>query len=154
MGVSGVGKSTVGKALAKALDVRFIEGDDYHPLANIDKMRSGHPLTDEDRSGWLDALVLELARSHEGAVLACSALKQSYRDRLYGDRSQAIIFVYLDAPKESIASRLARRKGHFMPPSLLDSQFEALEPPEDAIRIDARWNIKRIVQTVQMELEA
>jgi len=148
MGVSGAGKSTVGKALAQALNACFIEGDAFHPKANIDKMKSGQALTDIDRAEWLGNLANELAMTATNAVLACSALKQAYRDRLCKDLCQPISFVYLEAQIGTIAQRIMRREAHFMPISLLDSQFDALEPPEDAIRIDANLPILSIVSMV------
>jgi gluconokinase len=138
MGVSGCGKSTVAGLLAGCLGWDFEEGDDLHPPANIEKMAAGRPLDDEDRWPWL-AKVDEWIVEHTGAgrpgIITCSALKKSYRDVLRGEH---VVFVYLAGTREQIARRLAARHGHFMPESLLDSQFEALEPPtpdENAITI-------------------
>jgi gluconokinase len=129
MGVSGCGKSTVAGLLAGRLGWDFEEGDDLHPQANLDKMASGQPLDDGDRWPWL-ARVAGWIREHTDAGRAgnitCSALKKSYRDVLRGDH---VVFVYLAGTREQIARRLAARHGHYMPASLLDSQFEALEPP-------------------------
>lgn len=139
MGVSGSGKTTVGKALAGRLGWAFLDADDFHPEANVAKMSRGEPLTDEDRRPWLDAVRerLELAGDRrEQVVLACSALKHSYRDYLRQTEPPQVRFVYLEGSEELIRQRLAKRQGHFMPPGLLHSQFEALEPPADAIRID------------------
>jgi len=127
MGVSGSGKSTVGRLLAGVLGRRFIEGDALHPPANIEKMSSGVPLTDADRAPWLAAIAAELARGGP-AVLACSALKRAYRDRLPGVR-----WFYLRVPRDVLAQRLAGRRGHFFPPALLDSQLVELEPPEESL---------------------
>ena len=139
MGVSGGGKSTVAGLLAGRLGWDLAEGDDMHPAANIAKMAAGHPLTDDDRWPWL-ARVADWIREHTAAhrpgVVTCSALKRSYRDVLRGD---AVVFVYLAGSRELIARRLATRHEHFMPSTLLDSQFGALEPPgpdEHAITID------------------
>jgi gluconokinase len=139
MGVSGSGKSTVGALLAGRLNWDFEEGDDLHPAANLEKMAAGHPLDDDDRWPWL-ARVAEWIVVHADAgrpgVITCSALKKRYRDVLRGER---IVFVYLAGTREQIAARLAARHDHFMPTSLLDSQFEALEPPtpeENSISID------------------
>lgn len=138
MGVSGVGKTTIGQALASSLDATFAEGDSYHPRENVEKMRGGQPLSDEDRWPWLDRLRTEIEgwlRGDRPVVLACSALKASYRNRLspsHGD----VTFVYLEADRELIAIRLATRTGHYMPASLLASQLDTLEPPEDAITVD------------------
>lgn len=132
MGVSGAGKSTIGRALAEALGCRFIEGDDYHPPANVERMRAGIPLTDADRGPWLDVLAGEIAAckaNGEDLVLSCSALKRRYRDRLRAADPQ-LRFVHPHGSPEAIGRRMADREGHFMPPALLDSQFAALEPPD------------------------
>lgn len=129
MGVSGCGKTSLGARLADALDCPFVEGDAFHPPANVEKMRRGVPLTDADRMPWLDALAVELAGCGS-AVVACSALKRAYRDRLRGGAPD-LVFVHLTAPRAVIAGRLAGRRGHYMPAHLLDSQLEDLEPPED-----------------------
>lgn len=133
MGVSGCGKSTVGQALADANSVPFIEGDQYHPPANVAKMSAGIPLTDEDRADWLLALQAQIraARSRgEGLVISCSALKRRYRNLLrQGD--PLLRFAHLSGAKELIAARMQERVGHYMPTSLLDSQFRDLEPLQD-----------------------
>jgi gluconokinase len=128
MGVAGCGKSEVGQRVAAALRLPLIEGDTFHPPANIDKMRNGIALTDEDRAGWLDALARELASHPQGAVLTCSALKKSYRDRLRA-ATPRLKFAHLALPIEEAQRRVAARPGHFMPPSLVVSQFAALEDP-------------------------
>jgi gluconokinase len=128
MGVSGAGKSAVGERLAKALRLPLIEGDQFHPPANIEKMRQGLPLDDADRAGWLDRLGVELARHPRGAVLACSALKRAYRDKLR-QAVPALAFVHLNLTQDQAQQRVASRGGHFYPPSLVASQFEALEDP-------------------------
>ncbi|HZQ62271.1 MAG TPA: gluconokinase [Casimicrobiaceae bacterium] len=134
MGVCGCGKTTVGRALAEHLSWRFLDADDFHPPENVAKMRAGTPLSDEDRWPWLDRLHDELvaigARGGH-AVLACSALKHSYRKRLARDSD--VRFVYLKGDRNTIAARLAQRQHEYMPSSLLDSQFATLEEPEDAI---------------------
>lgn len=127
MGVCGCGKTAVGERLAAALGCPFIEGDAYHPPQNVDKMRRGVPLTDGDRASWLSALARELA-DRKSAVIACSALKRRYRSRLQ-DRTGAVTFLHLAAPRTVIAGRLSARTGHYMPPGLLDSQLAILEPP-------------------------
>ncbi|MFO7243439.1 MAG: gluconokinase [Actinomycetes bacterium] len=129
MGVTGSGKSTVGKAVAEAFGFEFADGDDFHPAANVAKMADGTPLTDEDRWPWLDAVGAWLAQ-RDGAVAACSALKRVYRDRLR-EAAPGIVFVHLAAPQDVLEERVARRhveEGHFATPGLLTSQFEALEP--------------------------
>jgi carbohydrate kinase (thermoresistant glucokinase family) len=131
MGVSGCGKSTVAERLARRLDWQFAEADSFHPAANVEKMRSGIPLTDTDRGPWLDAIAAWTdamrSRGHR-AVVTCSALKRSYRQRLAGAHHD-VRFVYLQGSYELIAERLAVRRHEYMPPSLLRSQFEALEEP-------------------------
>ena len=140
MGVSGCGKSTVGQALGDRLGWEFRDGDAFHPAANVAKMKSGAPLTDEDRWPWLDAIaafidarraanaVVRASASPAHAVIACSALKRVYRDRLKGQHGD-VVFVHLAGGKDLIEARMAARKNHFMPLGLLDSQFATLEPP-------------------------
>jgi gluconokinase len=138
MGVSGAGKTTVGKLLSERLDWPLLDADDYHPPANIEKMRSGIPLTDDDRWPWLDrlnGLLKDKERHGEDALLACSALKSRYRDRLAAGCSN-LRWVYLKGSFELIESRLKARKGHYMKAGLLESQFAALEVPSDAITTD------------------
>jgi carbohydrate kinase (thermoresistant glucokinase family) len=133
MGVSGSGKTTIGTKLAERLHWPCADGDQFHPQSNIDKMHSGHPLTDEDRWPWLRAIAAYIdgiRAKGECAVITCSALKRAYRDILIGDRAD-VRLVYLKGERDLIAKRLASRHGHFMPPGLLDSQFAALEPPSD-----------------------
>jgi gluconokinase len=132
MGVSGSGKSTVADRLGTRLDWRFEDGDGFHPPGNVAKMSAGQPLTDDDRRPWLQAIADEIdrvSRQGERLVVACSALKRSYRDILSHGRKD-VRFVFLNGSYELIASRLAARKGHFMPPGLLASQFKTLEPPD------------------------
>jgi gluconokinase len=136
--VSGSGKTTVGRLLAQALGAGFAEGDAYHPPANIEKMRRGIPLDDADRRPWLETLSKEIDRwleAGETVVLACSALKQSYRDVLAGGRPE-VRFVFLKGEEALLRARLDQRRGHYMPPSLLASQIAALEAPADAITVD------------------
>lgn len=136
MGVSGCGKTSLGQALANALGARFIDADDLHPQANREKMAEGIPLTDGDRAPWLD-LVAQCLTDQAPVVVACSALRRAYRDRLR--QAGEVRFLHLAAPQEVIAQRLARRQGHFMPPVLLTSQYATLEAPgpEEAITLDA-----------------
>lgn len=131
MGVSGCGKSTIAAALAHELEVEFLEGDAFHSPANVRKMAAGIPLTDQDRAPWLAALADRLREARDagrGLVMTCSALKRAYRDVLRGGAPD-VQLIFLDGPKELIAERLASREGHYMPSSLLDSQFAALEKP-------------------------
>jgi carbohydrate kinase (thermoresistant glucokinase family) len=130
MGVSGCGKSTVGAALAQVFDIPYLEGDAYHPAANVAKMAAGIPLNDEDRAGWLQGLADEIRQARErgaGLVLSCSALKRRYRDMLR-QADPSLRFVHLDGPRALIADRMQARVGHYMPSSLLDSQLSILEP--------------------------
>jgi gluconokinase len=158
MGVSGSGKSTIADKLAERLGWTFEDGDRFHPASNVAKMRAGHPLTDEDRGPWLRAIADEIDRvcaAGERAVIACSALKHAYRDILVHGRSDVRI-VFLKGTQALIADRLARRKGHFMPPGLLDSQFKTLEPPEQSehpvtVSIDA--SVETIVEDIVRQLK-
>ena len=159
MGVSGCGKTTVGRALAEELGWTFVDADDLHPEANVTKMASGMPLTDEDRWPWYERIVLELRRltsRGERVVLACSALKQAYRDRLA--RAGDLRVVYLKGDAATIEPRLAGRKGHFMPASLLASQLATLEEPADAIVVDiaqpAPAQVAAIARALRAELPA
>lgn len=131
MGVSGVGKTTVGRCLADRLGWQFQEGDQLHPRENVAKMQSGQPLTDADRAPWLAAVAAAIDRWRDGgerAVITCSALKRAYRRQIIGERSD-VRLVYLEGSRELIAKRLAERQHHFMPAVLLDSQFATLDPP-------------------------
>ncbi|RMI91915.1 gluconate kinase [Streptomyces sp. ZS0098] len=131
MGVSGSGKTTVGRLLARQLDVPYAEGDDFHPAANVAKMRAGHPLDDEDRRPWLDEIARWLAgHADGGGVVACSALKRRYRDRL-ASVAPRVFFLHLDGSPELIAARITARQGHFMPPELLRTQLADFEPLGD-----------------------
>ena len=149
MGVSGSGKSTVGAALAAALGWPMIDADDLHPPENVAKMASGTPLTDDDRWPWLDRVVdalRERTRGGGNVVLACSALKQRYRDRLA--RAGDMRFVHLRGAPETIAARIANRRHRYMPATLLASQYEALEPPPDAIDVDITASVAEQVRTI------
>jgi gluconokinase len=156
MGVSGTGKTAVGTRLARALGGEFVEGDDHHPPANIEKMRSGVPLDDADRQPWLETLSREIGKwldAGKTVVLACSALKQRYRDILKAGRP-GVRFVHLKADPDLIRSRLAQRRGHYMPASLLDSQFAALEEPADAITVSVEGTPDAIVAETMKALGA
>ena len=142
MGVSGSGKSTVGAALAREINAKFIDGDDLHPRANIQKMASGTPLNDDDRAPWLLRLndaAYSLRHKNETGVIVCSALKRRYRDALRKD-NEGMVFIYMKGSFDVIADRLKARAGHFMPTDLLKSQFDALEEPgedePDVLRVN------------------
>jgi carbohydrate kinase (thermoresistant glucokinase family) len=155
MGVSGSGKSTIGALLAERLGVPFLDADDLHPITNVDKMTAGQPLTDEDRWPWLERVGEAIAAaSGTGIVVACSALKRSYRDAIRA-KAPATEFIYLDGSRELLASRLGSREGHFMPATLLDSQLEALErlgEGERGIVIGVDSTPENIVGTLVREL--
>jgi gluconokinase len=153
MGVAGAGKTTVGRTLAADLGWRFVEGDDLHTPAAVEQMRGGAPLTDADRASWIAALHDVIAAAvdrREPLILSCSALKERYRHTLRGDL-RAVRFVYLEADPETLRRRLASRVGHFAGPALLSSQLADLEPPSDAITIDATRPIDEIVRIVRRE---
>lgn len=152
MGVSGSGKTTIGEALAQRVGAEFIDADDYHPQANRDKMHAGIPLTDEDRWPWLTKLN-DVLRAHATAgkscVLACSALKGSYRELLQkGIPSSGIEFVLLDVPRDLLEQRLAHRHHEFMSSRLLDSQFATLEEPDDALKVSNDAAPSQVVQEI------
>ena len=156
-GVSGAGKTTIGKLLARDLRWRFIEADDFHPAANIEKMRSGHPLTDNDRWPWLEQLRQQIERSlsaRENAVLACSALKRAYRDRLHV--SDEIKFVFLRGDYALVQKQLRTRHAHFMNAALLQSQFDDLEEPEpdeNVLTIELGRTPEEIVERIKTNLD-
>jgi carbohydrate kinase (thermoresistant glucokinase family) len=157
MGVSGSGKSTIAIPLAKRLGWMFKDGDDFHSPGNIEKMRAGHPLTDDDRWPWLHAIAAEIARDRaRGAsvVIACSALKRAYRDVLVAGHDDVRI-VYLKGDRALIGGRLAKRKGHFMPAGLLDSQFGTLEEPgreEHPIVVDISLPVEKTIDDIVTQL--
>ena len=152
MGVSGSGKTTIGKLLAEKLELPFFDGDAYHPKTNVEKMAAGHPLNDEDRKGWLHRLN-ELAKkqAQEGAIIACSALKSQYREQLR-QGLHTVEFIYLEGSFDLISERLANRKGHFMPTALLRSQFDALEIPKHAISVSIDATPSEVVENILKEI--
>jgi carbohydrate kinase (thermoresistant glucokinase family) len=155
MGVCGCGKTTIGRALADELGWDFLDADEYHPEANVAKMAAGAALTDDDRWPWLDRLSRELRTLHASgrhAILACSALRQIYRDRLAA--AGELKWVYLKGDLATIEPRLASRRGHFMPPSLLASQFAALEEPAAAMVVDIRQSVATQVAQIASGLRA
>jgi gluconokinase len=153
MGVTGSGKSTVGRLLARQLGWRFLEGDDFHSAANVEKLKRGEPLSDADRKPWLEAIRQSIdaaiARS-ENAVIACSALKDSYRRML--EIPGQVVFVYLKASVALVQERLKRRVGHFMNSRLIQSQFDSLEEPGAALQVDAGSTADAIVQVIRGKL--
>lgn len=154
MGVAGSGKTTVGSLLARELHWEFADGDDFHSPANIAKMRAGIPLTDADRAPWLDTLrglAAGWIATPENAVLACSALKQSYRDIL--QINEQVRFVYLKAERDVFAQRLLERHDHYMKAQMLDSQLRTLEPPMNAIVVDANATPENIVREIRRQLD-
>ena len=159
MGVSGSGKSLIGAAFARALGVGFVEGDDYHTAANVARMASGIPLTDADRAEWLRSLAARIQKAKDsgtGLVVSCSALKRSYRDILRGAAGE-LQFVFLQGSRALLAERLTSRRGHYMPPSLLDSQLATLEEPlpdERAWVCDIRESPDDIVAALMAHVSA
>ena len=157
MGVAGSGKTTIAQALAGRIGWAFKDGDLFHPASNVEKMRSGHPLTDEDRWPWLRSIADEIDRTREARgriIIACSALKRGYRDILIGNR-RGVQLIYLKGSRDLIRQRLQARRGHFMPPELLDSQFATLEEPtpdERAIAADVSSTVDAIVDDIVGQL--
>jgi gluconokinase len=154
MGVSGSGKSTIGALLARALAIEFVEGDSLHTPDNVKRMAAGTPLTDDDRRGWLTAIAARLReakRAGVGLVVSCSALKRSYRDVLRSAGDADLRFVYLAGSRALLAERMAQRRGHFMPPSLLESQLAILEEPSPDERA---WvcDIRETAETIVSDL--
>ena len=155
MGVSGSGKTTVGQALASKLGWDFYDADDFHPLENIAKMENGIPLSDSDRVPWLAALhhlIESCLEQNQPGILACSALKERYRQRLM-DRNDGVQLVYLKGSYELLWSRMSARKDHFMKPEMLKSQFEALEEPVDALTVDVSRSVDEIVQEILRQMK-
>ena len=153
MGVSGSGKTTIGRKLAESINIPFYDADDYHPEANVVKMTTGLPLNDEDRLPWLKNLKEHLKewKGKGGAILACSALKKSYREIL-NSSDDDIFWIYLEGSKSLISNRMKARKGHYMPSTLLDSQFATLETPSEALKINIEKTPTEIVNYIQSHL--
>jgi gluconokinase len=156
MGVSGCGKSSIGQALAVRIGATFIDGDDLHPASNVAKMARGEPLDDADRAPWLEAVALTLSRHHGDVIIGCSALRRRYRDWIRAGTVQPVLFIHLAGEHAVIAARMTTRSGHFMPPSLLDSQFAALEPPSDdeaSVTVDINAPAEQIVADILCALD-
>ena len=155
MGVSGCGKTTVGELLAEQLGLPFFDADHFHPEENVEKMRTGNPLNDMDRIPWLEELARQIAKWNRsgGAVLACSALKKWYREKLVSlSNENEVLFVYMKGSKKLISERLNKRHGHYMPADLLDSQLNTLEEPSNALRVSIRPSPQQIVRNILKEL--
>lgn len=155
MGVAGCGKSSVGEALAARLGVIYRDGDDLHPAENVAKMRAGAALTDADRWPWLDLVAQDLA-ARAPVIIGCSALKRIYRDRIRAGASGPVTFVHLAGSRAVIEARMAARQGHYMPVTLLDSQFATLEPPgpDEALRVDIDQPLALIVAAIAGHIAA
>jgi len=153
MGVSGCGKSSVGQLLADELSTVFIDADDHHLPANIEKMSQGTPLTDEDRAPWLDK-INQIATEHltTGAVIACSGLKETYRKRLVKSIEKHAVWVYLKGDYDLIYRRMKDRKGHFMGAAMLKSQFDTLQEPSDAVVVDIANSLERVIRDIALGL--
>lgn len=158
MGVSGSGKTSIGETLAKAFSLRFLEGDQLHPPANVEKMSKGIPLTDDDRMPWLELIGQQMASAlgnGEGIIVSCSALKRIYRDRLREAVGGNLFFVYLEGSKELLTDRMGHRTGHFMPTSLLESQLATLEVPSGevgVVTVDIDDTIEAIAEAARKKL--
>ena len=154
MGICGTGKTTVGRMLSEKLDVPFIEGDDFHPKSNVEKMKSGQPLNDDDRQPWLEALALELKKNESvGCVLSCSALKEKYRLTLNSFLEKKITIVHLVGDAELIEERMLARQNHFMPSGLIESQLSDLEIPTDAMTFDIAHQPTFIVNEILSKID-
>ena len=157
MGVSGCGKSTIAEGIARSVNGTYLDGDDFHPPSNIEKMSNGIPLTDEDRFPWLKIVAHELSNPKGPVVIACSALKRVYRDIIQKHSQEPVLFVYLDGSIELISARMAARPDHFMPTSLLESQFATLERPasdELTISVDIDQTPDRIINDAVAQIKA
>jgi len=155
MGVAGCGKSTVGQAWAEAIGAEFLDGDSYHPPANIEKMSRSEPLDDNDRWPWLDRFAQAMATSDGLVVGACSALKREYRRRISQASGESVCYIYLEGDPDLIGRRIAARDDHFMPADMLTSQLAILEPPgrdENAIRVDISGSTDDIIASIQSKL--
>lgn len=155
-GVSGSGKTTIGEMLSKRVNIPYYDADDYHPKRNLEKMKAGHPLDDDDRQAWLEAMAAEMSDWEEGrgAVLGCSALKEKYRKKLDAGASSDLVWIMLEGSYELIENRMKDRKDHFFDASLLQSQFDIYERPDYGYIIDITPTPKKIVDNIVEELKA
>lgn len=156
MGVAGCGKSSVGQAIAEQIGAAFIDGDDLHPSSNIEKMSAGIPLTDQDRAPWLAAVGQTLGRTQLPCIIACSALKQAYRDIIRANAAAQVTFLHLAGTRAVIEARMSARTGHFMPVSLLDSQFATLEEltsKESHIKVNIDQSFDEVVRAFTSQIE-
>ncbi|UII24961.1 gluconokinase [Fulvivirga maritima] len=156
MGVTASGKTTIAKALSEKTNIPYYDADQYHSEANILKMSDGIPLTDEDRKEWLESLSVEIAKwqQNEGAILACSALKKTYRQKLQSKSELPIQWIYLKVPQEIIQERIEARKNHFMNKSLVASQFAILEPPENGYTVDGTNSTEKIIEEITNKIKS
>lgn len=150
MGVSGSGKTTIGQLLAKEIAAPFFDADDFHPIENVEKMKAGNPLNDQDRGPWLTNLnkLAKIQLTQKGAVITCSALKAKYRARLAEGLPNVITWIFLNGKFETILARMNQREGHYMPASLLQSQFDALEVPNNAFEVDIEQKPSEIITQI------
>jgi carbohydrate kinase (thermoresistant glucokinase family) len=155
MGVSGCGKTMIGRMLAGRMDLPFLDADDFHPAENINKMKQSVPLTDEDREAWLLSLAAKIVELNAagGAVMACSSLKEKYRSVLSRNGKESVVFIYLKGSRHIIRERMKWRKGHFMPAELLDSQFDILEEPRGALTVSSDGDPEQVCREILAGLE-
>ena len=157
MGVCGCGKTTIGTLIGQAIDAQFIDGDTLHPQANVDKMAAGSPLNDDDRRPWLQKVGETLAQSTSGRIIACSALKRRYRQQIVAAAGRPVLFLLLAGSRAILSDRMKSRKGHFMPPALLDSQLDTLELPDEdefAVVIDGDQPVQTVFEAALKSITA
>ena len=153
MGVAASGKSTIASRLSDAKGWQYLEGDEFHPEANVEKMAGGTPLTNKDREAWIDAMALAVVQNEsDPIILSCSALNAFVRNRLQDRCDRAVSWVYLKVPREELIRRIEERENHFMKEAMLDSQLSALEPPEDCLEVDADHSIEETISKIKSGL--